>query len=130
MLLKGSYASAWKHFQAGLTGRLRLALCAGHWLGGDRLVRIAGQRTTAAFAANAARARSNTFGFLWLVRFLPLRRRQAGIIRGLPGLAEPGFECRNPCRQALHLRPQRPDQRVFFGVAQVVEVGKLWHAFV
>ena len=34
-----------------------LALCAGHWLGGHRLVGITGQRTTAAFAAKATRAR-------------------------------------------------------------------------
>ena len=107
-----------------------LALGAGYRLGSDRLVRIAGQRATASFAAKAARARPNTLGFLWLVRFLPLRWRQAGIIRGLPRLAEPCFKRRNPCRQALHLRPERPDQRVLFRVAQVVEVGKLGHALV
>jgi hypothetical protein len=106
------------------------ALCAGHWFGGDRLVRIAGQGATASFAAKAARTRSNTLGFLWLVRFLPLRWRQAGIIRRLPGFAEPCFKRRNPGRQALHLRPKRLDQRVLFGVAQVVEVGKLGHALV
>jgi hypothetical protein len=33
-------------------------------------------------------------------------------------------------RQALHLRPERPDQGVLLGLAQMVEIGKLRHAFV
>ena len=46
-----------------------LATGAGDWLGGHRLVGIAGQRTTAAFAATAAWARSNPLGVLRFVRF-------------------------------------------------------------
>jgi hypothetical protein len=46
-------------------------------LGGHRLVRIADQQPTTAFAL------PDPFGFLRLVRLLPYRRRQAGIVRGL-----------------------------------------------
>ena len=63
--------------QRGLTMRTR------YRLGGHRLVGIAGQRSAAPFASHAALARPDAFGFLRLVRFLPLRRRQARIVRGL-----------------------------------------------
>ena len=46
------------------------------------------------------------------------------------GPCKPGLERRNPCRQALHLRPQRPNQGVLVGVAQVAEVRKLGHTLV
>ena len=81
-------------------------------------------------ATQAALAWSDTLGFLRLVRPLTLRRRQAGIVRGFTGLREPRLKIGNPRRQVLHLCPQRPDQGVLLGVAQVVEVGKLRHAFV
>ena len=78
------------------------------------------------FATQAARARSNTLGLLRLVRFLPLRWRQAGIVRGLRGSPSLASSAATR-RQALHLRPQRPDQHVLLGVAQAAEVGKLGH---
>jgi hypothetical protein len=70
-------------------------------------------------------ARSGTPGFLRLVRLLTLRWRQAGIVRGFRRFVKLCFEYRNPCRQVLHLHPQRPDQGVFLGAAQVVKVRKL-----
>ena len=106
----------------------RLAVSTGGWLHGDRFVRRAGQRAATALATQAPFAWSGRLGLLRLVWLLTLGRRQAGVVRGLSGLTQRRFKIRDPCRQALHLRPQRPDQGVFFGVAQVVEVGKLGHA--
>ena len=96
--------------------------CRRHGLRGHRLVRVAGQRTAAAFTAQAALARSGSLGCLRPVRLLRLRWRQAGIVRRLRRFVEPGFERRDPRRQRLNLRPQRVDQGVFLGVAQMVEV--------
>jgi hypothetical protein len=92
---------------------------AGHWLGGHRFVRIAGQRAPTAFAAQTALAWSDMLGFLRLVR--------ASVPSTTAGWNCPGFsavERRNPCRQALHLRPQRMDQGVLLGVAQSAEIGR------
>jgi len=105
-----------------------LAVRTGWRLRGHRLVGIAGQRAATALATQAAFARSDALGFLRVVRLLTLRRRQAGIVRGLRRFVELSFEPRDPRRPALNLRPQLPDQGVFLGVAQVVEVGKLGHA--
>ena len=95
---------------------------------GHRFVGKEGQWPATPFATQAAFARSGTPGFLRLVRLLTLRRRQAGIVRGFRRFVELCFKLRNPCRQVLHLRPQRVDQGVFLGVAQVVKVRKPEHA--
>ena len=105
-----------------------LAMRTRYRLGGHRLVGIAGQRSAAPFASHAALARPDAFGFLRLVRFLPLRRRQARIVRGLRWFVAPRFKHRYPCRQALHLRPQCPDQGILLGVTQAIEVRKRRHA--
>ena len=95
---------------------------------GHRFVGKEVQWPATPFATQAAFARSGTPGFLRLVRLLTLRRRQAGIVRGFRRFVKLCFEYRNPCRQVLHLHPQRLDQGVFLGVAQVVKVRKLQHA--
>ena len=81
----------------------------------------------AARAPQAAFARSDTLGFLRLVRLLTLRRRQAGIVRGFRRFAEPCFKLGNPPLGRFKTLPQRPDQGILLGVTQVVEVGKLEH---
>jgi len=96
----------------------------------DCLVGFASQRATAALAAQAALARSDTPRLFRLVRLLPLRWRQAGIVGSLRRIAESRFKSLNPRRQGPHLRPKREDQGVLFSVAQVVEVRKLAHASV
>ena len=63
-------------------------------------------------------------GFLRLVRFLTLRRRQTGIVWGFPRLGEPRFKLGNAPLGRLKALPQRADQGILLGVAQVVEVGK------
>src|SRR3954463_9772458 len=83
--------------------------------------------TAAAVATKAALARSGAFGLLRPVRLLTLRRRQAGIVRGLAGFGKPRLEFGNASFGRLKTLPQRPDQGVLLGVAQVVEVGKLRH---
>jgi hypothetical protein len=105
----------------------RLAVHAGHDFGDHRLIGIAGQRATAALAAQTALAWAVSPGFLRLVGLLALRWRQARIVRRLRWLAEPGFKCRNPPLGRLKPLKQRQDQRVLLGVAQVAEVGKLGH---
>jgi hypothetical protein len=95
---------------------------------GYRFGRKKGQRATAAPATPAALAWSGTLGFLRLVQLLTLRRRQAGIVRSFPGITEPRFKIGNPPLRRLKPLAQRPDQGVFLGVAQVVEIGKLGHA--
>src|SRR5271165_6501019 len=79
-------------------------------------------------ATQAALARSDTLGFVRLVRLLPLRRRQTGIVRGFRRLAELCFEIGNQPLGRPEALPQDTDQGVLLGVAQVVEVGKLGHA--
>ena len=96
----------------------------------DCLVGFADQWAAAALAAQAALARSDTLRFLRLVRLLPLRWRQAGIVRGLRRIAELCLEFRDPRHQRLDLRPKREDQRVLFSVAQIAEVRRLGHAIV
>src|SRR6185312_14094218 len=92
------------------------------------LVGMAGQRAATALAAQAALARSDAPGLLRLVGLLPLRWRQAGIVRGFTGFGKPRFKLDNTPLGRLKAPPQRPDQGVLLGVAQVVEVGKLRHA--
>src|SRR5208282_6053010 len=103
------------------------AMRAGRHLGGHRLVGIADQRPATAFAAQTAFARSGALGLLRPVRLLALRWRQAGIVRGFAGFGEPRLKLGNPPLGLLKALPQRPDQGVLLGVAQVVEVGKLGH---
>jgi hypothetical protein len=88
---------------------------------------MADQWAANAFAAHAGLARSNTLGFLRLVRLLTLRRRQAGIVRGFTRLDEPRLKLGDALLGRLKALPQCPDQGVLFGVAQGVEVGKLGH---
>jgi hypothetical protein len=114
-----------------------LAMRAGGRFRGHRFVRMTGQRTATPFATQATCAWSDTHGLLRLVRLVTLQACpcegggwQAGIVRCLRRFVELGFERRHPSRQALHLRPQRPDQSVLLGVAQVAEVGKPGHALV
>jgi hypothetical protein len=66
--------------------------------------------------------------FLRLVRLLTLRPQQAGTVWGFPGTIEPRFESGNPPLRRFNPLVQRPDQSIFLGVAQVVEIGKLRHA--
>ena len=103
---------------------------AGGGFRGHRLVGMADQRTAAAFSAKAALARSDTLGLLRLVRLLTLRRGKAGIVRGFAGFCGPRFKLGNAPLGRLKALPQRPDQGVFLGVAQVVEVGELGHPMV
>ena len=77
-------------------GQSGVAVHAGDNLGGDSLVGVARQRPAATGATQAATARSDTLDFLRPVRLLPLRRRHAGIVRGLRRLAQLCFEFANP----------------------------------
>jgi hypothetical protein len=104
-----------------------VAMGAGKGFRGHRLVGMANQRAAAAFAAKAALARCNMFGLLRSVRLLTLRRRQAGIVRVFRGFGEPRLKFGDASLGRLKALPQRPDQGVFLGVTQVVEVGKLRH---
>ena len=67
-------------------------------------------------------------GFLRLVRFLTLRRRQTGIVRGFPWLGEPRFKLGNAPLGRLKALPESADQGILLSVAQVVEIGKRGHA--
>ena len=104
-----------------------LAMRTGSCFRRDCLVGFADQWAAAALAAQAALARSDTLRFLRLVRLLPLRWRQAGIVRGLRRVAELCLEFRDPRHQRLNLRPKREDQGVLFSVAQIAEVRRLGH---
>jgi hypothetical protein len=106
-------------------GQRGLTMETGNRLGGHGFIGIAGQRTATTFATQAAFARSDAFGFLRLVQLLPLRRRQAGIVRCLRWFAEPGFQIGNSPLSPLKAFPQRPDQGILLGVAQLAEIGKL-----
>ena len=105
----------------------RLAVRAGQGLGNHRLIRITGKRPAAPSATETAMARALPFGLLRMVGLLPLRRRHAGIVRCLRRLAELGFEFRNPPLSHVKSLPERSDQRIFLGVAQIIEVGELRH---
>jgi len=105
----------------------RLAVHTGHGLRNHGLIGIAAQRSTAALATQTALARAVSPGFLRLVGLLPLRWRQAGIVRGFRRFTELCLECRDPPFSRLKPFEQRSDQRVLLGVAQLAEVGKLGH---
>jgi signal transduction histidine kinase len=51
-------------------------------------------------------------GFLRLVRFLTLRRRQTGIVRGFPRLGEPRFKLGNAPLGRLKALPESADQGI------------------
>lgn len=80
------------------------------------------------FTAQTALARADAPGFLGQAGLLSFGRGHAGIVGGLRRFGELGFEFRDASCQGLNPRPKRVDQRVFFSVAQVAEVGKLGHA--
>lgn len=107
-------------------GQGRVAMRAGGGFRDHGLVLITDQRAAAAFTAKAALARSDALGFLRLVPLLAPPRRQAGIFWGFARSGEPRFKFGNASLGHIKL-PQRPDQGVFLGVAQVEELGKLGH---
>jgi len=95
--------------------------------GDHRLVGITGQRSTATLAAQTAAARATHFARRGVIGLLPLRWRQAGIVRRLRWLPELGFQLGEPlfgCGKAL---PEHQDQRVLLGIAQLAEVGQRGH---
>jgi hypothetical protein len=96
---------------------------AGGRLRGYRFIGKQRQRAATPFATQAALARSDTLGFVRLVRLLPLRWRQTGIVWGFRRFAELCFEIGNPPLGRLKALPKGTDQGVLLGVAQVVEVG-------
>lgn len=104
------------------------AMRAGGRLRSDRFVGKQRQRTTAAPATQAALARSSMLGFLRVVRFLTLRRRQTRIVRGLPRLGELRFKLGNAPLGRLKALPESADQGILLSVAQMVEIGKRGHA--
>jgi hypothetical protein len=104
-----------------------VAMRAGRGFRDHGLVGMADQRAATACAAQAALARSGAPGLLQRGGLLALRWRQAGIVRGLAGFGEPRFKLGNAPLGRRKAQPQRPDQGVLLGVAQVVEVGKLGH---
>ena len=105
----------------------RLAVHTARRLGSHGLIGIAGQRSTAALATDAASAWSAARGLFRSVGLLPFRRRQVRIVRGFRRIAQLGFELGNPTLGRLKPMPQRKDQRILLGVAQSAEVGKLGH---
>ena len=91
-------------------------------------------RSPAAFAPQAALARTFTPRFVRAVGLLALRGRHRRVVRRLRGITQLGLKLGNPCRQCedlrcehLNLRPQRADQRVLLVMRQAGEVGKLGH---
>ena len=90
-------------------------------LGGHRLIRIGGQGVAAAFSSQATQARADPFAFLRSVGLLAFRWWGAGVIRGLRRIGRFGFKRLDARGQELNLRPERQDQGVLLGVAQVGE---------
>ena len=90
-------------------------------LGGHRLIRIGGQGVAAAFSSQATQARADPFAFLRSVGLLAFRWWGAGVIRGLRRIGRFGFKRLDARGQELNLRPERLDQGVLLGVAQVGE---------
>jgi len=115
--------------QVGL-GQRRMAVCAAGRAGGDGLVRSLGEQPTAALTAEAALAWAGADRRATTVRLLALRGRQAGVVgrfRRRPKLGlqlcGPRGQCRDLCRQCLHLRPERMDQGVLLVMRQQGQVG-------
>ena len=106
-------------------GEGRLAVMAAHRLDDDPLVRFGGERPPAALAAQAALARALPLSLLRPVQLLPLRRRQAGVVRGL---ARPGqvinarSQLGNQLVSLVQTRHQRQDQRVLLGVGKSAQL--------
>jgi hypothetical protein len=109
-------------------GQRRLAVHAGHRLGYDRRIGIAGQRPAATLPAEATPPRAIPPRLLRLVGLLSLRRRHAGIVRRLRWLGELRLQLVDPTLRRVKPLPQRQDQRILLGVAQLVEVRQCGHA--
>ena len=105
----------------------RLAVHTARRRGSDRLIGIAGQRSPAALATDAASAWSAACRLLRSVGLLRFRRRQARIVRGFQRITQLGFKLGNPTLGLFKPMPQRKDQRILLGVVQSAEVGKLGH---
>ena len=95
----------------------RLAVRTGWGLRGYRFIGKQCQRAATSFATQAALARSDTLGLLRLVRLLPLRGRQTGIVRRFRRLTKLCFEIGDSPLGRLKPLPQRPDQGILLGVA-------------
>jgi hypothetical protein len=78
--------------------------------------------------AEAALPRAIPPRLLRLVGLLSLRRRQAGIVRRLRRLGELRLQLGDPTLCRVQPLPQRQDQRILLGVAQLAEVGQYAHA--
>ena len=111
-----------------------LAVCTANRTRDHGLVGVCHQRSPAAFAPQAALARTFTLGLVRAVGLLALRGWHGGVVRRLRRPTEPGLQFRHPRRQCLdlrrerlNLRPERSDQRVLLVVRQVAEVGKIGH---
>ena len=65
--------------------------------------------------------------FLGRFGFLPRDGGRLELSGVFGGVAELGFQLRNPHRQRLNLRPQRTDQRILLLVRQLAEIRKLGH---
>jgi hypothetical protein len=105
----------------------RVAMHTGDRLHNHCLIGIERQWPAATLTTQTALARPAAFGLLRLIGLLPLRWWQAGIPGCLRRLAELGFEFRDALFGCLKSLPQRLDQRVLLGVAQLAEVGNLGH---
>src|SRR5919202_1792520 len=119
--------------QVGL-GQRGLAMRAAGQAGGDGLIRHLGEPPTATLATEAALAGTGPARLVLAVRLLAPRRRQAGVVRRLRRNAEPGFQLHDPrrqrrnlCRQRLHLRPERMNERILLVMRERRQVGQPVH---
>ena len=115
--------------QVGL-GQRGLAMRAAGRAGGDGLIRRLGEPPTATLATEAALAGTGPARLVLAVRLLAPRRWQAGVVRRLRRNAEPGFQLHDPrrqrrdlCRQRLHLRPERMNERILLVMRERRQVG-------
>jgi len=108
-------------------GKRRLAVHAAGRFGDDRLVRGAAQGPAAALAPEAALARAFTRLLVPAIGLLPLRGRQAGIVRRLGWLAQLRPQRGNLALHGFQPIEQRQDQRVLLGFGQATEVGAREH---
>ena len=108
-------------------GQHRPAMGTGRRLGNDELIGLLGQGSATARPAQAALARPRALGLLRPVRLVSPGGRQAGVARCLRRLVQPRLQFRYPRRQALHLRPQRPDQSVLLDLGERAEIRRRRH---
>jgi hypothetical protein len=104
-----------------------LAVHTGQRLGYHRRIGIAGKRPATTLPAQTALARAVPPRLLYLVGLLSPRRRQAGIVRRLRRLGQLRLQLGDPTLCRLKPLPQRQDQRILLGVAQLAEVGQYGH---